>query len=214
VVDVGAGTGNYEPTGRKLTAVEPSAAMIAQRPADAAPVVEAAAESLPFADQSFDAAMATWTLHHWADWRNGIRELRRVTRGRIVIATWDTTCASALWLTRDYLPEAAASDVASFPALCDLLNALDGGEVEPILIPSDCHDGFMAAYWARPEAYLDPTVRANISTFALLPARRLERALTRLAGDLDGGVWNQRHGHLRNLPELDLGYRLIVSNST
>lgn len=211
VVNVGAGSGNYEPRTRRVTAVEPSAAMIAQRPPGAARVVQASAEALPFPDGSFDAAMATWTLHHWTDWRVGVGEMLRVARRRIVIATWDSTCVDALWLKREYLPEAAASEAARFPALDDLLDALGGGEARPIPIPRDCHDGFMAAYWARPEAYLDAAVQANISTFALLERGVLDRAMSRLADDLDTGKWDQRHRNLSTLDELDLCYRLVVA---
>jgi hypothetical protein len=212
VVNVGAGTGNYEPRHRRVTAVEPSAVMIAQRPPGAARVVQAAAEALPFPDRSFDVAMAAWTLHHWSDWRAGVGELRRVARDRIVIATWDPTFMDALWLKREYLPEAAASEAARFPGLDDLLEALGGGEARPIPIPRDCRDGFMAAYWARPEAYLDPVVQANISTFALLEPGALDGALSQLAADLDSGEWDRRHLHLRTLAELDLGYRLVTSH--
>jgi SAM-dependent methyltransferase len=205
VVNVGAGTGNYEPIGRRMTAVEPSEAMIAQRRADAAVAVRAHAEALPFADRSFDAAMAVWTLHHWSDWRAGVREMCRVTRGRIVIATWDPMFPGSFWLTSEYLPEARELDTMSFPSLAELLQELGGGDVTTIPVPSDCTDGFTAAHWARPEALLDPNVRANISTFAQLPAASVERALTALRRDLDTGHWDRRHGHLRHLPELDLG---------
>jgi SAM-dependent methyltransferase len=211
VVNVGAGTGNYEPVGRRVTAVEPSEAMIAQRRPDAAVAVRAYAEALPFPDRSFDAAMAVWTLHHWSDWRAGVREMRRVSRGRIVIATWDPTFDDSFWFTREYLPEAAELDTATFPRLPQLLGELGGGDVATIPVPNDCTDGFTAAYWARPERLLEPTVQANISIFARIPAAGVERALAALRRDLDTGEWGRRHGHLRRLPALDLGYRLVTA---
>ena len=159
VLNVGAGTGSYEPPDRDVTAVEPSAVMRAQRPAGAAPCVAAAAESLPFEDQSFDAAMAFTTVHHWQDPLAGLREMRRVAR-RVVVFTHDTTEAGWLrrfWLTRDYLPEVAGLLVRR-PRLTELAGAI-GARVEPVLIPWDCADGFFEAYWRRPEAYLDDQVR-------------------------------------------------------
>ena len=211
VVNVGAGTGNYEPAGRRVVAVEPSEAMIAQRPPGAAEVVRAHAEALPFADRSFDAAMAIWTVHHWSDWRAGVREMRRVSRGRVVIATWDPAFQGPFWWTDEYLPEAAASEAASFPGLTELLDVLGGGDVAAIPVPGDCADGFTAAHWARPERLLDPDVQANISTFALLPAASVERALAALRRDLSSGAWDRRHAHLRRLPALDLGFRLVTA---
>ena len=211
VINVGAGTGNYEPIARRVIAVEPSQAMIAQRRPDAGMAVRAHAEALPFADGTFDAAMAVWTVHHWSDWRAGLREMRRVAQGRIVIATWDPSFHGSFWLTREYLPEAAESDTRSFPSLAQLLQALGGGDVTTIPVPNDCSDGFMAAHWARPEALLDRDVQANISTFARLPAAIVDRALAALRRDLDTGEWDHRHGHLRHLPELDLGYRLVTA---
>src|ERR1700761_8608122 len=155
VLNVGAGTGSYEPADRDVTAVEPSALMRAQRPAGAAPCVAAGAESLPFEDQSFDAAMAFATVHHWADPIAGLREMRRVA-GRVVVFTHDTDDAAWLdrfWLTRDYLPEVADLLVGR-PSLTELARAIDA-RAEPVLIPWDCADGFFEAYWRRPEAYLD-----------------------------------------------------------
>ncbi len=211
VVNVGAGTGSYEPAGRRVTAVEPSVAMIAQRPASAAPVVRARAERLPFADSSFDAAMATLTLHHWSDWRAGVAEMRRVSRGVVVILTWDPESVDAFWLTREYFREQSIADAGPFPHLDQLLDVLGDGEVRAVPIPRDCRDGFMAANWARPEAYLDPAVRANISTFARRPPDELRPGLDALSRELETGEWDRRYGGLRTLPELDLGYRLVVS---
>lgn len=211
VVNVGAGAGNYEPLDRVVTAVEPSASMIAQRPEGSAPVVRACAEALPFPDGSFDAAMAIWTVHHWADWRAGVWEMKRVSRDRVVIATWDAAYRDEFWFTREYVPEAGAADAANFPPLRDLIDLLGPAEVRPIPIPRDCSDGFMAAYWARPEAYLDASVRANISTFAYVDSDSLKQCLSKLVHDLQSGEWDRRHSHLRLRDSLDLGYRLVVA---
>jgi len=211
IVNVGAGTGNYEPHGRVVTAVEPSLAMIAQHPAGSARVVRAHAESLPFPDQSFDAAMAVWTVHHWSDWRAGVREMRRVSRKRVVIATWDSAFEDAFWFTHEYLPQAGALDAANFPPLDELIELLGTPESRPIPIPRDCTDGFMAAFWARPEALLDPDTRANISTFAEIDPGLLQNAITTLRGDLESGAWERTYGALREQASIDLGYRCIVA---
>lgn len=208
VVNVGAGTGSYEPRGRRVVAVEPSPVMIVQRPAGAAPVVRACAEALPFRGASFDAALAVLTIHHWADWRAGSAELRRVAR-RIVLLTWDPGHES-FWLVRDYLPHFGENDRRRFPSLDALRSALGPLDVEPVPIPSDCTDGFLGAYWRRPESYLAPAVRASISTFADGGA---EAGLARLGVDLASGAWERRYGALRACDALDLGYRLVVAGA-
>jgi SAM-dependent methyltransferase len=211
VLNVGAGTGSYEPTGRDLTAVEPSALMRAQRPAGAAPCVAAAAESLPFADQSFDAAMAIATVHHWRDPIAGLREMRRVAR-HVVVFTHDTSYTEWLgrfWLTRDYLPEAADLLVGR-PALTDLAHAI-GARVEPVPVPWDCVDGFFEAYWRRPEAYLDDRVRSGVSVWARVGPEAEQRAVRSLRADLDSGRWAERNRDLVALDEADLGLRLLIT---
>ncbi len=210
VVNVGAGTGSYEPTDREVTAVEPSGVMIAQRPSDAAPAVQAPAEALPFDDDSFDAAMAVLTLHHWTDWRAGIEEMRRVAR-RVVVFSWDPTFADRLWISAEYFPQLIDEDVAYFPSLADQVGAVRATRVAAVPIPADCQDGFYGAYWHRPEAYLDPVVRSGISVLARRPPGDLVAGLGRLADDLRSGVWAERHAELLALDELDLGYRLLVS---
>jgi len=213
VVNVGAGTGNYEPAGRDVTAVEPSATMIAQRPEGAAPVVQASAEHLPFADAAFDAAMALWTVHHWADAAAGLRELRRVARGRVVVATWDPAFRGDFWLVARYLPTIRDHDAAQFPAIAEIRRALGGRvRVAPIPVPRDCVDGFFGAFWARPEAYLDPEVRAGMSTLAAADEQTVAVGLARLADELASGAWDARYGHLRLRPDCDLGYRLVVAS--
>src|SRR4029450_5356660 len=165
VLNVGAGTGSYEPPGRDVTAVEPSALMRAQRPAGAAPCVAAVAESLPFEDQSFDAAMALSTVHHWQDPIAGLREMRRVAR-RVVVFLFDTSDTSKFWMTRDYLPEFAALRGCKVLASLNELAGAIGARMEPVPIPWDSADGFFEAYWRRPEAYLDENVRRGISVWA------------------------------------------------
>jgi SAM-dependent methyltransferase len=194
VVNVGAGTGSYEPSDREVTAVEPSAVMRAQRPAGAARCVAATAESLPFEDQSFDAAMAFATVHHWQDPIAGLREMRRVAR-RVVVFTCDTNDRSwrrRFWLTRDYLPEVAASRVG---LATELARAI-GAQMEPVLIPWDCADGFFEAYWRRPEAYLDENVRRGISVWASVGREAAQRAVRSLRDDLGNGRWAERNRDL------------------
>ncbi|SCF15162.1 Methyltransferase domain-containing protein [Micromonospora chaiyaphumensis] len=210
VVNVGAGTGSYEPADRDVTAVEPSALMRAQRPAGAAPCVAAAAESLPFEDQSFDAAMAFATIHHWRDPIAGLREMRRVAR-RVVVFTHDTSDAGWLhrfWLTRDYLPE-AADLVAGRPSLGELAGAI-GGRVEPVLVPWDCVDGFFEAYWRRPEAYLDENVRRGVSVWARVGPDAEQRAVDSLRDDLASGRWADRNRDLVGVDAAELGLRLLI----
>jgi SAM-dependent methyltransferase len=210
-LNVGAGTGSYEPPDRDVTAVEPSAVMRAQRPAGAAPCVAAAAESLPFEDQSFDAAMAFATVHHWRDPIAGLLEMRRVAR-RVVVFTHDTSDTGwrrRFWLTRDYLPEVADLLVGR-PALTEMARAI-GARTEPVLIPWDCADGFFEAYWRRPEAYLDDHVRRGVSVWARVGPEAEQRAVRRLRDDLVSGRWAERHRDLVTLDAAELGLRLLVS---
>jgi SAM-dependent methyltransferase len=210
VLNIGAGTGSYEPRDRDVTAVEPSALMRAQRPADAAPCVAAAAESLPFEDQSFDAAMAFATIHHWQDPVAGLREMRRVAR-RVVVFTHDTSEAAWLdrfWLTRDYLPEAACL-LAGRPSLTGLASVI-GARTEPVLIPWDCADGFFEAYWRRPEAYLDEQVRRGVSVWTKVGPDAEQRAVRVLRDDLDSGQWAERNRDLADLDAAELGLRLLI----
>ena len=171
----------------------------------AAPCARAWAEDLPFEAGAFDAAMAVLTIHHWADWRSGLRELRRVALRRIVLLTFDVE-ASQFWLTRDYLPELIALDRRTMPALNDLASELGQFQASPLLIPHDCVDGFLGAYWRRPQLYLDPMARKSMSSFAMIDA---DAGLKRLASDLDTGAWRARYADLLEREELDLGYRLL-----
>jgi SAM-dependent methyltransferase len=210
VLNIGAGTGSYEPTGRDVTAVEPSALMRAQRPAGAAPCVAAAAECLPFKDQSFDAAMAVSTVHHWQDPIAGLREMRRVAR-RVVVFTHDAndTGWRRFWLTRDYLPE-FADLVAGRPSLTELARAI-GARMEPVLIPWDCADGFFEAYWRRPQAYLGDHVRRGVSVWARVGPEAEQRAVRSLRDDLASGRWAERNRDLLDLEAAELGLRLLTA---
>ena len=204
LLNLGAGTGNYEPEDRWVVAVEPSVEMIRQRPARAAPAVRAVAQALPFAEGAFEAGLAVLTVHHWPDPIAGLRELRRVVRGRIVILTFDP--AARPWLT-DYIPGLAALDEAQMPALDVYEAALGPVRITPLAIPHDCTDGFLYAYWRRPEAYLDPRLRSGSSSFRVLADAG--GGLERLREDLANGAWDRRHGALRERDSYDAGYRLI-----
>ena len=208
VVNVGAGAGSYEPADRRVVAVEPSAEMVRQRPARAAPVVRASATALPFRDGAFAASLAVLTLHHWPDRPRGLREMARVARERVVILTWDPA-VTEFWLVQDYFPEVIDIDAKNFPAMDEYAARLGPVEVVPVMIPHDCTDGFLGAYWRRPEKYLDAGVRGAISTFTKMAD--VEPGLARLRRDLDDGTWRRRHGDLQARDEIDLGYRLVVA---
>jgi len=211
ILNVGAGTGSYEPPDRDVAAVEPSAVMRAQRPAGAAPCVAAGAESLPFEDQSFDAAMAVSTVHHWPDPVAGLREMRRVAR-RVVVFTYEADhpgWAERFWLIRDYLPEVAGL-LTGRPALADLARAI-GGRTEPVAVPWDCADGFFEAYWRRPEAYLDEHVRRAVSVWTRVGPQAEQRAVRTLGDDLSSGRWAERNRKLVALEEAELGLRLLTA---
>jgi SAM-dependent methyltransferase len=207
VLNVGAGAGNYEPTDRALVAVEPSAEMIRQRPKNAAPVIQGSAEDLPFADNSFDAVMASLTVHHWTDKAKGMAEMRRVSRGPIVLFTFDPAFRSC-WLS-DYFPEIVSMDDVHMPKISDYEEWLGPVSVSVVPIPHDCTDGFLYAYWRRPQAYLEPLIRKGISTFWKM--EHVDEGLQRLSDDLESGEWDRRYGNLLDLTEMDGGYRLIVA---
>ena len=207
ILNVGAGTGAYEPADRQLIAVEPSLEMIRQRRPAAARAVRAFADALPFADGRFDASMAILTVHHWPDKAAGLREMRRVTRGPIVLLTFDP--AHRPWLT-DYLPQLAALDEAHSPPMSDYRRWLGTVRISPVLVPHDCTDGFLHAYWRRPAAYLDARIRSGSWSFRAI-GDAAAAGLGRLARDLDTGEWQQRYAELLALDGYDAGYRLVVS---
>jgi SAM-dependent methyltransferase len=208
VLNVGAGTGSYEPSGCDVTAVEPSAVMRAQRPAGAALCVAAAAESLPFEDQSFDAAMAFATVHHWQDPIAGLLEMRRVAR-RVVVFTCDASDPDRFWLNRDYLPEYAGL-WAGRPSLTELAGAI-GARTEPVPVPWDCADGFYLAYWRRPEAYLAEHVRRGMSIWARVGTDAEQRAVRSLRDDLASGRWAESNRDLVDLEAAEFGLRLLIA---
>jgi SAM-dependent methyltransferase len=210
IVNVGAGAGSYEPADRAVVAVEPSAEMVRQRPRSAAPAVRASADALPFRDHAFDAAMAVLTIHHWPDWRAGVGEMRRVARGPVVILTWDPA-HPGFWLVQDYFPEILRIDRVILPRLAEIERVLGPCTVHPVLVPADCSDGFLGAYWRRPEAYLDAGARGAISSFAKI--QTLDAGLDRLRADLADGTWQRRNGSLLGQPEIDIGYRLVVAQA-
>jgi SAM-dependent methyltransferase len=209
VVNIGAGTGSYEPADRTVVAVEPSEVMIQKRPAGAAPCLQGSAEALPLETASVDAAMTVLSAHHWPDLEGGLREMARVARKRAVLLTWVPDSAP-FWLTADYFPEIMAHDRTIFPSSADLTTMLERvlGPVQivPVPIPHDCTDGFLCSYWRRPESYLDDAVRNGMSSFARIDA---EAGLAKLRADLDNGRWAERNGHLLEMDAFDAGYRLV-----
>ena len=212
VINVGAGAGSYEPTDCAVVAVEPSPTMIRQRDGAGPPVVQAVAEDLPFAEGRFDGAMAVLTVHHWRDIPRGLDELHRVTRGRIVVMTWDNDVHAEQWLIEEYLPAMLELDTQC-PSPVEIGDALGGASIHPVDVPADCTDGFCHAWWCRPEAYLASNVRAGISGIARLSEDYVDAAMQRLARDLTSREWHDRHGELLTLASHDAGYRLVVADS-
>jgi SAM-dependent methyltransferase len=209
VVNIGAGTGSYEPLGRRVVAVEPSAVMISQRRTPGTVVVQTVAEDLPFEDDSFDAAMAIFTVHHWSDPVAGLRQMARVAP-RVVVLTFDPVVHNTFWLVQDYLPESnalASTNCLGPEAVAETIGAND---IEIVPVPADCIDGFNWAYWRRPAAYLDPEVRACISGLALLDDALVAARMEKLRSDLVDGTWDERHGDLMDEDSIDGGLRLVI----
>ena len=211
VLTVGAGAGSYEPTDRDVTAVEPSASMRAQRPAALPIAVDARAEDLPFADNSFDAAMTTFSVHQWTDLTAGLAELRRVSSGPVVILSCDPDELGRFWLS-EYAPAVIATEAGRYPTMSRLADGLGGTvRIEPVPIPLDCTDGFGEAYYGRPESLLDPAARRANSAWSFVDAETADRYVAALAADLASGAWDRRFGALRTQPEFDGSLRLIVA---
>lgn len=213
VVNVGAGAGSYEPLDRQVVAVEPSHAMIQQRPPGAPPALRGVGSHLPFPDASFDAAMASLTIHHWPDPLSGLGEMRRVATGPVIVFTFDHEVHGAQWLVQEYLPEMLELD-RDLPSPAAIADALGGGRVEVVPVPADCTDGFCHAWWRRPAAYLEPAVRRAISGIARLPDEVVARGMGHLEADLASGDWEHRHETLLSETSIDAGYRLVVAGST
>lgn len=211
VLNVGAGTGSYEPLDRSMIAVEPSRVMLAQRQSSAALLVQGRAETLPFRDSCVDAVMAVLTVHHWSDPCRGLEECARVARHRVVVLTWDPD-ADGFWLVQEYFPNLLAVDRRLFPSIRLIQSGLRVASIQPIPIPADCTDGFLGAFWQRPAAYLDAQVRAGMSSFSRIA--NVDLGLQRLARDLDSGEWQRRNGALFNQQSLDIGYRLVVCDAS
>ena len=212
VLNVGAGAGSYEPRERAVTAVEPSASMRAQRPAGIAAAIDATAEHLPFPDKAFDAAMATFTVHQWQDLGAGLREMRRVTRGPVVILSCDPELVEAFWLA-DYAPKVLATEAKRYPRL-DQIGRMLGGSVEtvPVAIPLACRDGFNEAYYGRPERFLDEGARLACSAWSFVGAAENAASIERLRSDLASGAWDARYGSLRRQPSYHGSLRLVISH--
>lgn len=210
VVNIGAGAGSYEPTDREVTAVEPSIEMIAQRPAGSAPVVQACAEELPFEEDSFDAAMAVLTVHHWRNLDRGLAELCRVARNRVVVVTFDYEVLQRLWIIRDYFPGmiAARPDPSSSGSLA---RRLPSAKSVPLLVPRDCRDLFFAALWARPRLFFDEDVVQPMWGWGQLSPEAKVEGRERLAADLASGAWRRRNDDIRDRAELDVGLRLVIA---
>jgi len=210
VLNVGAGAGSYEPEDRHVIAIEPSPAMRAQRPAHLSPAIHGIAEKLPLDDLSVDAAMATLTVHHWGDLATGLAELVRVTRGPIVVMTFDADEMDRLWLG-EYAPELFAVERGRYPAIAHIAAGLGGGcDVRPVPIALDCTDGFTDAFYGRPERFLDPAIRKSQSAWGFLAPGVEDRIVSALAADLTSGAWDAKHGHLRTQPWFEGAVRLVV----
>jgi SAM-dependent methyltransferase len=211
VLNVGAGAGSYEPADRDVTPVEPSASMRAKRPAGLPAAVDATAENLPFDDAAFDAAMTTFSVHQWGDLRAGLRELRRVTRGPVVILTCDPDLVRDFWLY-EYAPEVLDTEARRYPATAELAEGLGGVvTIGRVPVPLDCTDGFNEAYYGRPEALLDPAARLSCSAWSFPGPEVHDRFTSELSRDLADGTWDRRHGHLRAKPALDGSLILVTS---
>lgn len=206
VLNIGAGLGAYEPVDCQVTAIEPSMEMIDRRAPSKSVAIQGCAEDIPFANDSFDVSMAILTIHHWQNLQKGLDEMMRVTKGKSVIFTWNGIYNN-FWLL-DYFPEIGEIDCALFPSINYLVNKLGGARVEVVGIPGDCSDGFMCAYWKRPEMYLDPMARQAISTFSRLDD--IDSGLALLKNDLHSGAWHKKYGHLLDKDLLDCGYRLVI----
>ncbi len=213
VLNVGAGAGSYEPNDRDVTAVEPSASMRAQRPVNLTAAIDATAEDLPFENASFDASMAIVTIHQWSNLEKGLAEMRRVTRGPVVLLVCDPALMKDYWLS-DYIPEVREVEASRFPPIGRIAAALNGPiEVEPVPVPLNCRDGFNEAYYGRPEAFLDDQARLACSSWSLVPPAAVEQFVRHLSNDLASGRWDEKYGHFRSQPLFDGPLRLVIGKA-
>lgn len=211
ILNVGAGAGSYEPRGRDVTAVEPSASMRAQRPADIAVAIDATAEKLPFPDDAFDASMTTFSVHQWQDLDAGLKEMRRVTRGPVVILSCDPELVEAFWLS-GYAPQVLSTEARRYPSLGRMGDVLGGAvEIVPVPIPLACRDGFNEAYYGRPECFLDPNARSACSAWSFVGEAENAASIERLRQDLESGAWDARYGALRTQGTFEGSLRLLIS---
>jgi hypothetical protein len=202
VVNVGAGTGSYEPTDRPVIAVEPSMIMIRHVPRSRRRPYKLWQNNCHFA------TAAHLLSQRYSPSIKGLQELGRIARDCVAILTWDPSGAG-FWLTDEYFPEITKQDHKRFPAISEISRAFGAVEVRAVPVPHDCIDGFLGAYWRRPHAYLDPAVRSGMSGFAGLPG--LDDGLFQLRRDLESGEWTRRFGHILNQDNLDIGYRLVIA---
>ncbi len=209
ILNIGAGTGNYEPTDRLVLAVEPAGEMLRQR-TNSHPVVQGVAEALPVADDSFDVSMGILTVHHWTDRNRGLRELKRVSRQQL-LWVYDPEITKQFWLAEYFPSIAVAPWEVNAPTPADLAEVLDVVEVRTLEIPADCTDGFTGCYWNRPDRYLDPDVQAGMSTLSKLDQKVRAEGCARLAADLESGAWDAKYGELRTQESFDIGYRLVLA---
>jgi len=210
ILNVGADAGSYEPVDRDVTAVEPSASMRAQRPAALARAIDAVAERLPFADASFEASKAIFTIHQWKSLGAGLREVRRVTRGPVVIMSCAPDLVERFWLAR-YAPRMAAIEASRYPRAEQLAAALGEIEVQTVPIPLNCTDGFNEAYYGRPERFLDEGARRANSAWSFVDQATSDGYVAHLRRDLHDGTWDAQHGHLRGQPEFEGALQLFIS---
>ncbi len=212
IVNLGAGSGSYEPSDRTVIAVEPSRTMLAQRQARSAPAVQAVAEHIPLASGCAQAAMAILTIHHWSNWRSGLAEMCRVAPRRVIL-TFDPAVQAEFWLVRDYIPQ-VASHIHRAPLVEQIADEIGSiVDITTMAVPWDCTDGFLSAYWRRPDAYLDPTVRSWSSGLAQSDPDAIRRGIAHLEHDIRTGVWDQRHAEIIPLDSMDTGFRLIISQA-
>jgi SAM-dependent methyltransferase len=211
VLNVGAGAGSYEPTDRYVVPLEPSRVMRSQRPRHLAPALTGSADAIPFDDDAFDAAMVVLSVHHWTDRSRCLREIRRVTRGPVLVLTFDPDAPTEFWMG-DYAPELVAIERQRYGTLDSVTTPLGGRvRVIPIEVPRDCLDGFQVAFYARPDAFLDPLIRRAQSAWSSLAPGVEDRIVKALSADLGSGRWEEKYGHLRDVPAIPCQLRLIVA---